>query len=181
MVSMTSSDKARSGGQDSVAKLFLSHSTDDDAIVRDLRQALGDLGQDVWIDSRELRGGDALRPEIQRAIEEARAYAVLISPGSLQSSWVGKELRHALKVQNQRGKDAYRVVPLLLDATRPGALGDFFDEQPLYVPLRSTAGGVEAALHAILSRWASGRRPTSWRRRSPRRNRSRSSCSTSTT
>ena len=134
------------------AKIFLSHSTDDDAIVRDLQQALADLGQEVWIDSRELRGGDALWPEIQQAIEEAGAYAVLISPGSLQSRWVGRELRHALEVQNQRGKDAYPVVPLSLDGTKLGVVEEIFGEgeTPLYVPISSAAGGVEAALHAIL-------------------------------
>lgn len=47
-----------------MAKLFISHSTDDDAIVRALQQALGELEQDVWIDSRELRGGDALWPKV---------------------------------------------------------------------------------------------------------------------
>jgi len=43
----------------------------DDGFVRELQQALGDLGQDVWIDSGALRGGDRLWPEIQKAIEEA--------------------------------------------------------------------------------------------------------------
>ena len=80
-----------------MSKLFISHSSQDDAFVRGLQQALGDLGQDVWIDSRELRGGDLLWPEIQKAIEEASAYAVVVSPASLQSKWVGKELRHALE------------------------------------------------------------------------------------
>jgi len=133
-----------------VAKLFISHSTDDDAIVRALQQALGELGQDVWIDSRELRGGDALWPEIHRAIEDAAAYVVVISPGGLQSKWVGKELRHALEVQKQRGKDSYPVVPLSLDGTKLGVLEEFFGEEPLYIRVSSAAGGVEAALDAIL-------------------------------
>jgi hypothetical protein len=80
-------------------KVFLSHSSHDDDLVRRLRQALADLDQAVWIDSRELRGGDLLWPALQQAIEEASAYAVLISPAALQSKWVGKELRHALSVQ----------------------------------------------------------------------------------
>lgn len=66
-------------------KLFISHSSQDDGFVRGLQQALGDLEQDVWIDSRELRGGDLLWPEIQKAIEEGSAYAVVVSPASLQS------------------------------------------------------------------------------------------------
>jgi hypothetical protein len=34
-------------------QLFLSHSSADDGFVRELRQALADLGQPVWIDSRQ--------------------------------------------------------------------------------------------------------------------------------
>src|SRR5262245_27237120 len=88
-----------------MTKLFLSHSSQDDAFVRALRAALADHGQEGWIDSRELRGGDPLWPEIQQAIDDASAYAVVISPEALQSTWVGKELRYALDVRKQRGKD----------------------------------------------------------------------------
>ena len=34
-----------------MAQLFLSHSSADDGFVRELREALEDLGQEVWIDS----------------------------------------------------------------------------------------------------------------------------------
>ena len=102
-------------------KLFISHSSQDDAFVRALRQALGDLRQDVWIDARELRGGDPPWPEIRKAIEEASAYAVVVSPDALQSNWVGKELRHALDVQKQRGREKFPVIPLSLNGTKLGA------------------------------------------------------------
>ena len=72
--------------------------------MRDLRAALADQGQDGWIDSRELRGGDPLWQEIQTAIEEASGYAIVVSPDAFQSDWVGDELAHALKVQEQRGR-----------------------------------------------------------------------------
>ena len=133
-----------------MSDLFISHSSKDDAFVRDLRSALADHGQDVWIDSRQLRGGDPLWSEIQKAIEEASAYAVLVSPDSLQSKWVGRELRHALDVQKQRGKDNFPVIPLSLNGTKLGVLEEFFGEQPVYIPVSSDAGGVEAAMHAIL-------------------------------
>jgi hypothetical protein len=133
-----------------MGKLFISHATADDKIVRALQQALGHLEQDVWIDSRELGGGDALWPKVQEAIEGAAGYVVVVSPGSLQSRWVGKELRHALKVQEQRGKASYPVVPLSLDGTDLGVLEELFGEETLYIPISSGAGGVEAALHAIL-------------------------------
>jgi tetratricopeptide (TPR) repeat protein len=133
-----------------MSKLFVSHSSQDDGFVRQLQQALGDLGQEVWIDSRQLRGGDPLWTEIQKAIDEASAYVVVVSPAALQSKWVGKELKHALEVHKVRGKGQYPVFPLSLDGTKLGVLEEFFGEEPIYTPVSSAAGGVEVALHAIL-------------------------------
>jgi TIR domain len=79
-----------------MSKLFISHGSLDDGFVRGLQQALGDLKEDVWIDSRALRGGDPLWPEIQKAIENASAYAVVVSPDALQSKWVCKAAVTAL-------------------------------------------------------------------------------------
>jgi tetratricopeptide (TPR) repeat protein len=133
-----------------MAKLFISHSSKDDAFVRDLRFALADHGQDGWIDSRELRGGDPLLTEIQKAIEDASAYAIVVSTDALQSKWVGKELKHALKVRDERGTDKFPVIPLSLNGTKLGVLEEFFDEEPIYIAVSSEAGGVEAAMNALL-------------------------------
>jgi tetratricopeptide (TPR) repeat protein len=131
-------------------KLFISHSSQDDAFVRDLRAALADHGQDGWIDSRELRGGDPLWPEIQKAIDDASAYAVVVSTDALQSKWVGTELTHALEIRKQRGKDKFPVIPLSLNGTKLGVLEQFFGEEPVYISVSSDAGGVEATMNAIL-------------------------------
>ena len=133
-----------------MTKLFISHSSQDDSFVRELRAALADHGHDVWIDSRELRGGDPLWTEIEKAIEGASAYAVVVSPDSLQSKWVGEELIHALAVQKQRGKDEFPVIPLSLNKTKLGVLEKFFSEEPTYIPVSSEAGGVEAAIDPLL-------------------------------
>lgn len=133
-----------------MSKLFISHSSQDDAFVRELREALELHGQGGWIDSRELRGGDPLWPVIQKAIEDASAYAVVVSTDALQSKWVGKELRHALDVRKERGKDAYPVIPLSLNGTKLGVLEEFFGEEPVYIPVSGDAGGIDAALNAIL-------------------------------
>jgi tetratricopeptide (TPR) repeat protein len=133
-----------------MAGLFLSHSSADDGFVRELREALADLGQPVWIDSRQLRGGDPLESAIQAAIEAAAGLAVLVSPESLQSEWVGKELVHGLKVQAERGRDVFPVIPLSLNGTRLGVLQALFKEEPTYIPVSSAPGGATAALDAIL-------------------------------
>jgi tetratricopeptide (TPR) repeat protein len=133
-----------------MAHLFLSHSSADDGFVRELRAALTDLGQPVWIDSRQLKGGDPLESEIQAAIEAATALAVLVSPAALQSEWVGKELVHGLKVQAERGRDVFPVIPLSLNGTRLGVLQALFKEEPTYIPVSNAPGGATAALHDIL-------------------------------
>jgi tetratricopeptide (TPR) repeat protein len=133
-----------------MAHLFLSHSSADDGFVRELRDALADLGQPVWIDSRQLRGGDPLESAIQAAIEASAGLAVLVSPAALQSEWVGKELVHGLKVQAERGRDVFPVIPLSLNGTRLGVLQALFKEEPTYIPVSSAPGGATAALDAIL-------------------------------
>jgi len=133
-----------------MTKLFISHSSKDDAFVRDLRAALADLGQEGWIDSRELRGGDPLLTEIQKAIDESSAYAVVVSTDALQSKWVGKELRYALKIQEQRGKDKFPVIPISLNETKLGILEEEFAEEPIYIAVNSQAGGVEAVMDKLL-------------------------------
>jgi len=55
--------------------VFISHATSDDAFVRELRLALEGLHIPVWVDSRNLRGGNALV-----AIEVAIALAVSWKP-----------------------------------------------------------------------------------------------------
>ncbi|MDZ4700231.1 MAG: tetratricopeptide repeat protein [Rhodothermales bacterium] len=133
-----------------MTNLFISHTTADDAFVRSLRSALADLGQAGWIDSREMRGGDPLWPEVQKAIEDASAFVVVVSPDALQSIWVGREVKHALKLQGDRGKDKFPVIPLSLNGTRLGVLEMLFGEEPLYISVSSAAGGIEAAIDALL-------------------------------
>jgi tetratricopeptide (TPR) repeat protein len=133
-----------------MAHLFLSHSSADDGFVRELRDALADLGQPVWIDSRQLKGGDPLWGEIQAAIEASAGLAVLVSPDALQSDWVARELKYALELQAERGRAAFPVLLLALNGTKPASLAGYFDETPAYIPVNSAPGGATAALHDIL-------------------------------
>jgi tetratricopeptide (TPR) repeat protein len=145
-------DRDDSGARKSTkgSALFISHSSLDDAFVRELRATLADLKQEVWIDSRALRAGDPLWPEIQKAIEDSSAVAVVVSPSSRRAKWVRKELRHALEVQKKRGRDQFPVFMLSLDGTKLGVLKQLFDDEPIYIPVSGAAGGVEAAMNPIL-------------------------------
>ena len=135
-----------------IPKLFISHSSADDAFVGKLQQQLAPHGVAGWIDSRQLRGGDVLWPEIAAAIEQASALLVVVSPMGLQSKWVGKELQYALGIQKTRQTAglAYPVVPLSLDGTKLGVLEAFFADEVAYIPAQTTPGGIEATINPIL-------------------------------
>ena len=91
--------------------VFISHSSKDDAIVRELRQALSDLGIETWADSERLSGGDPLAAVIREEIENADYFLVLVSLTALNSEWVQREIAHAKSLRK-------RIVPLTSPRSR---------------------------------------------------------------
>ncbi|MCP4696085.1 MAG: tetratricopeptide repeat protein [Gammaproteobacteria bacterium] len=130
--------------------IFISCASDDKPFVKDLRIALEERDLAVWTGERNLRGGSKLAPEIREAIETARQTIVVISPRTVNSPWVRQEIQWALQTEQQKEKDGYRVIPLLLPGIESGALGLWFDEAPLAIPIALESGGVSEALPAIL-------------------------------
>src|SRR6185312_14354929 len=115
--------------------LFISHASADDSFVDDLRKALEDHKIPVWVDSRNLRAGAKLAPEIAKAIEEAEQFLVVLSPSTVNSPWVRRELAQALKVERRRTADGYHIIPLLLSGLTPGALGTWFKKEPVAITI----------------------------------------------
>lgn len=87
--------------------LFISHATEDDAFVKQLRITLEGHGVGVWADSRDLAPGDVLSEEIEQAITVAEYLLVVFSTYSTDSRWVKKEIEFA---QGQ----AKTIIPLCL-------------------------------------------------------------------
>ena len=134
-----------------MSHIFISHATADDAFVKELREALEAHGLSAWVDSRNLRGGAKLAAEIERAIETARQVIVVLSPQTVNSPWVRREIRKAQEVEGRRGADGYRVIPLLLPGIGPSALEVWFDEEPVAVPVQFGPGGLNVAMPSILA------------------------------
>lgn len=131
--------------------IFISHASADDAFVAELRTALEALHLPVWVDSRNMPAGSKLAPDIEKAIEQARHVLVVISPNTVNSPWVRREIKKALEVEKRRQADGYRVIPLLLPGIKPEALGTWFDEEPLGVKIEIGPGGLSAVLPALLA------------------------------
>src|SRR5258708_26454936 len=130
--------------------LFISHASADDAFVANLRKALEDLKIPVWVDSRSLQPGGKLAPEIEGAIRGAESFLVVLSPATVNSPWVRREIAQALEVERGRKADGYRVIPLLLSGITPGALENWFEEEPVAVPIEVGPAGLSAALPDLL-------------------------------
>lgn len=131
--------------------IFISHSSQDDQFVKGLREALESCGLTVWVDSRNLRGGSKLAPEIDEAIEGARQVIVVLSPNTVNSPWVRKEIQKALEVEQNRQDIDYRVIPLLLPGIAPSALSLWFDAEPVGIRVEIKAGGLSEAMSDILA------------------------------
>lgn len=131
------------------ARIFISHASCDDGLVRELREKLESLAIGIWVDSRELRGGDELNPAIAEAIQGARHVIVVLSPQTQNSMWVRKEIR--LAEQTAQARQGLRIIPILLPGVETSALDLWFDEEPVAVPIELEPGALQDALPDILA------------------------------
>src|SRR5205823_6290104 len=84
-------------------------------------------------------------------IEQARQVIVVLSPNTVNSPWVRKEISKALEVEREKKDSGYRVIPLLLPGIKPSALPNWFDEEPVGIPVELRTGAVSEALPQILA------------------------------
>jgi hypothetical protein len=103
---------------DFMAKVFISYSRKDMAIVRQLANDLEKADFDVWWDISELKGGDAWMRTIQAALKTSKYCVVVLSPNSVESGWVEKEYSYAIS----RGT---KIIPIISKTCEvPLALGN---------------------------------------------------------
>ncbi len=75
-----------------MADIFISYSSHDRPSALALVTKLRDAGYDVWIDQHQLNAATRWSKEIVHAINNCKIFAVLLSPSSLKSENVRKEL-----------------------------------------------------------------------------------------
>lgn len=73
--------------------IFLSHSSLDKPLIEGVAFELINEGIDVWLDKWEIENGDFLDEKINRGIKDSFFVVVFLSPNSLKSAWVQKELK----------------------------------------------------------------------------------------
>ena len=97
-------------------KVFLSHSHNDKDAIEAIGSALHKKGLDVWIDSWRMTAGDSLIDKIGEGIESSDRLLVFLSPHSVDSNWVRKEVATGLVMElaEEKGLGTKFVIPALL-------------------------------------------------------------------
>lgn len=73
-------------------RVFVSYSRRNKTFAERLARDLSDAGLDVWIDFRQIHGGEDWRKEIYRGLERSEMMVVCLSPDSVNSQWVQREV-----------------------------------------------------------------------------------------
>jgi hypothetical protein len=120
------------------ANLFVSYSRRDFPFVRDFVRSLRESGMNVWLDVTNLSAGERWSSRIETALKESAYVLVVVSPYSLKSAQVQREIEAADQYQKV-------IVPVLLQTT---VLCKRLQEIQ-YVDFRVS---YEKALHIVLAR-----------------------------
>lgn len=91
--------------------IFLSHNSADKQFTKKLAKDLEDQGIRCWLDEAEIRIGDSLVEKIREGIDEVDYLAVVLSPESVNSEWVRREVDVAMN-QEILGRNL-KVLPVL--------------------------------------------------------------------
>jgi hypothetical protein len=75
-------------------------------------QGLRATGLETFIDVLNLRPGDVWNPKIFTAIDESDLFVVIWSKNALDSKWVKKESRYALRRYKQHRGPDFRPIPV---------------------------------------------------------------------
>ncbi|HLQ44017.1 MAG TPA: toll/interleukin-1 receptor domain-containing protein [Planctomycetaceae bacterium] len=105
--------------------VFLSHSSRDKDVIRELAERLKRDGLRVWFDQWEIKPGDSIPSKIEEGLEHSRVLVLCMSANALGSDWAPLEVgtfRFRDSLNQQR-----RFIPLRLDeALIKGSLAQYF-------------------------------------------------------
>jgi hypothetical protein len=118
-------------------KVFISHSSSDKWVARQISRQLDEFGVDSFLDEKDIETGDSIDQTIQEHLSDCDELLMLLSPAALDSPWVLIEVGGAKALKK-------RLVPILLhvgtnDLPAPLATGlarDLNDIESYYEEIR---------------------------------------------
>lgn len=78
------------------ANVFISYASDTRPLAEQLTKELENQGIDPWVDFKDLHPGQRWNDELQRAVEQAQCFLILVGPDSRATPWQESEWGAAL-------------------------------------------------------------------------------------
>ncbi len=104
--------------------VFLSHSSKDKPVVRELAARLQRDGVRVWLDEEQIKPGDSIPAKIEEGLEKSRVLVLCMSAHAFGSNWAQLESQ-TFRFRDPLNKER-RFIPLRLDdAPIKGSLAQF--------------------------------------------------------
>ena len=104
--------------------VFLSHSSRDKDVVRELAQRLKAAGLRVWFDEWDIKPGNMIGLQIEKALEQSRVLVLAMTDNAFGSDWVSLE-RQTVLFRDPTNANR-RFIPILLgDVKIPDTLHQF--------------------------------------------------------
>ena len=102
-------------------KVFISHASQDDELARKIAEVLRAGGLEVW-DDQNILPGDNWAGQIAQALDQSQAMVILLTPQSLASEWVRRDIDYALGKEDFRKRVFPVVVGQLSEESLPWIL-----------------------------------------------------------
>ena len=129
---------------------FLSHAADDREIAERLTRVLAAHNVPVWYSQRSVVGAQQWHDEIGAALARCDWFLLLLSPNSVRSKWVKRELLYALQDEGYDG----RILPLLFRSCDVAGLSWVISQFQMV----SFSGDFETGCRSLLRVWGLGLR-----------------------
>lgn len=99
--------------------VFISYSSRDRESAIKIRRLLESDQVRVWLDVIDIRTTNQLQQELFDSIDEQDIFCLLLSPSSVESPWVLREIEYA------KTKEGLQILPIILrSCSIPDSLGD---------------------------------------------------------
>jgi TIR domain len=101
---------------------FISHTSDDKPLARQISSELENAGILTWLDEKDIVGGQSIPAEITSALEQCTHFLLIVSEKSSGKPWIKTELNSVLMRRNTHPKRLPDIIPILLDGLKPPGL-----------------------------------------------------------
>ena len=99
-------------------EVFLSHSSSDRQFANSITEVLHRHGIPVWYSQTNILGARQWHDEIGAALQRCDWFALILSPDSVESMWVKRELLYTL----QQNRFENKIIPILHQPCDPERL-----------------------------------------------------------